>query len=257
MRGSIVDGERSASEGGGARWRFRPGLWPTLATVVLFPALLALGLWQLERAELKQEAIARAGAEDERPPARLGAEVPDKEGGGGAWNHRRVDATGHYLSRQFLLDNRTRRGVAGYHVLTPLILDGERRQGVIVNRGWIALGPSREHLPETTVPGGTLVLRGRGRVPGAAFLLGEAGYAGDEWPRVVQSIDLAKMEEALGVDLLPFVVELDRSEPHGFAREWRPHRGIGPARHRGYAFQWFALAATLLAIYTLVNLRRR
>ena len=257
MPGSIVDGERSASEGGGARWRFRPGLWPTLATVVLFPALLTLGLWQLERAELKQEAIARAGAEDERPPARLGPEVPDKEGGAGVWNHRRVDATGHYLSRQFLLDNRTRRGVAGYHVLTPLILDGERRQGVIVNRGWIALGPSREHLPETTVPGGTLELRGRGRVPGAAFLLGEAGYAGDEWPRVVQSIDLPKMEEALGVDLLPFVLELDRSEPHGFAREWRPHRGIGPARHRAYAFQWFALAATLLAIYTLVNLRRR
>ena len=65
------------------------------------------------------------------------------------------------------------------------------------------------------------------------------------------------MEEALGVDLLPFVVELDRSESHGFAREWRPHRGIGPERHRGYAFQWFALAATLLAIYTFVNLRRR
>ena len=257
MSGSIVDRKRRASRDKAARWRFRPTLWPTLASALLFPLLVSLGLWQLERADYKRAQLARVAAESERQPATLGPGGPVNEGRGESWNHRRVIATGRYLSRHFLLDNRTRRGVAGYHVLTPLVLDEERRRGVMVNRGWVPLGPSRERLPETAAPVGTLDARGRGRVPAKAFLLGEAGYRGDAWPRVVQSIELPKMGEALGVDLLPFVVELDRSEPHGFVREWRPHGGISPERHLGYALQWFALAATLLAIYTLVNLRRR
>ena len=257
MPGSIVDRKRRALDDRAGKWRFRPALWPTLATVVLFPLLVWLGLWQLERADYKQDQTARVEAENVRQPATLGPGMPEGEGLPETWNYRRLSASGHYLGHQFLLDNRTRRGVAGYHVLTPLILNDERKLGVIVNRGWIPLGSSRERLPETTVPGGTLDVRGRGRVPGKAFLLGEAGYRGGTWPRVVQSIDLPMMAEALEIDLLPFVVELHRSEPHGYEREWRPHGGIGPKRHLGYAFQWFALAATLLIIYTVVNLRRR
>ena len=47
-----------------------------------------------------------------------------------------------------------------------------------------------------------------------------------------------------------------RALSHGFERVWRPVRGIGPQRHRGYAFQWFSLALALLVIYVVVNTRR-
>ena len=257
MPGSIVERRRRAAGAPAGGWRFRPTLWPTLATLALLPLLVWLGLWQLERAEHKQALATRAEAQDARAPARLGAGVPEADSRPESWIQRRVTASGRYLPRHFLLDNRTRRGVVGYHVLSPFVLDEEGSPGVVVNRGWIPLGSSREVLPEIETPGGALALRGRSRVPGEAFLLGESGYRGDTWPRVVQSIDLRKMEEALGVDLLPFVVELDRAEPHGFEREWRPYGGIGPARHRAYAFQWFALAATLVVLYAILNLRRR
>ena len=239
------------------KWRFRPTLWPTLATLVLFPVLLGLGGWQLDRAQFKQALDARAEAQSALPPAVLGAGLGEAVLRSESWGHRRVRASGRYLPRQFLLDNRTRRGVAGYHVLTPLLFDEEGALGVMVNRGWIPLGPDRSLRPELPVPDGALEVRGRSRMPGETFLLGDAGYGGAVWPQVVQSIELAEMEESLAVDLLPFVVELDPAEPHGFAREWRTYGGLSPQRHRAYAFQWFALAATLVAIYGIVNLRRR
>ena len=257
MPGSIVDGSSGTSVASTRKRRFRPTLWPTLATLIVFPVLLGLGWWQLERADFKRAQEARVEAENARPPMLLDIGLREESAQPGSWDHRRVTGSGRYLPRHFLLDNRTRRGVAGYHVLTPLVLDGERMLGVMVNRGWIPLGSSREVLPRITTPGGVLEVKGRSRVPGEAFLLGEPGYRGETWPRVVQSIELDRMEAAVEVDLLPFVVELDRTEPHGFEREWRPYGGLPPARHRGYAFQWFALAATLLVIYVTVNLRRR
>ena len=257
MSASIVKRRLKTSAATTGKWRFRPAIWPTIATLILFPMLLWLGWWQIERADFKQAQESRVEAENARPPVRVGAELMETDFRPESWSHRRVTASGHYLPRQFLLDNRTRRGVAGYHVLTPLRFDEERALGVMVNRGWLPIGPDRSHLPEIAVLAGKLEARGRSRVPGQAFLLGEAGYRDDTWPRVVQSIELGMMEQALGIDLLPFVIELGRSESHGFDREWRVYGGISPQRHRAYAFQWFALAATLLAIYVIVNLRRR
>ena len=257
MSGSIDDGSSGTSAASARKRRFRPTLWPTLATLILFPALLGLGWWQLERADFKQAQEARVEAENARPPTLLDTGLREAGARAQSWNHRRVRAFGHYIPHHFLLDNRTRGGVAGYHVLTPFAFDDARTLGIVVNRGWIPLGPDRSHLPEITAPAGTLEVRGRSRVPGKAFLLGEAGYRSEDWPRVVQSIELDKMEAALEMDLLPFVVEQSPTDPYGFDREWRAYGGLGPRRHRGYAFQWFALAATLLVIYVTVNFRRR
>ena len=258
MPGSIVESSRRTGGAPSGEWRFRPGRWPTLATLAVLPLLVWLGFWQLDRAELKQTLDARSAAEAARPPARLDARAPpDIAFRSETWTYRRVVASGRYRPLHFLLDNRTRRGVAGYHVLSPLVLEEEGARAVMVNRGWIPLGSRREVLPGVETPGAALEVRGRGRLPGETFLLGDAGYDGGIWPRVVQSIDIGMMEEVLGLDLLPVVIELDRGEPHGFDRAWRTYGGIGPERHRAYAFQWFALAATLVVIYVAVNLRRR
>ena len=257
MSGSIVDGSSGTAAASARKRRFRPTLWPTLATLIVFPVLLGLGWWQLERADFKQAQEARVTAENARPSMLLDTGLREAAAQPESWNHRRVRAFGHYLLRHFLLDNRTRAGVAGYHVLTPFTFDDAQTLGIVVNRGWIPLGSDRSDLPEITAPAGTLEVRGRSRVPGKAFLLGEAGYRGETWPRVVQSIELDEMEAALEMDLLPFVVEQSPTDPHGFDREWRAYGGLSPRRHRGYAFQWFALAATLLGIYVIVNFRRR
>ena len=72
MPGSIVDGSAGTSAAPERKRRFRPTLWPTLATLIVFPVLLGLGWWQLERADFKQAQEARVAAEDARAPAVLG-----------------------------------------------------------------------------------------------------------------------------------------------------------------------------------------
>lgn len=55
----------------------------------------------------------------------------------------------------------------------------------------------------------------------------------------------------------PVVILLDpRSPAGGFTRDWT-RLDAGIAVHRGYAFQWFMLAATLLALYLFFGFRRR
>jgi len=51
-----------------------------------------------------------------------------------------------------LLDNRVMNGVAGYHVLSPLRIAGSEL-AILVNRGWLAAGRSRERIPLQPAPG--------------------------------------------------------------------------------------------------------
>jgi len=50
-------------------------------------------------------------------------------------------------------------------------------------------------------------------------------------------------------------VLLDPGEPDGYLRQWQPP-GFPPIRHIAYAVQWFSLAAALIVIYIVTNLRR-
>jgi len=50
---------------------FRPGLLPTIAVSLLLPLLIALGFWQLSRAEEKRTLLAEHEAIEQAPPITL------------------------------------------------------------------------------------------------------------------------------------------------------------------------------------------
>ena len=233
-----------------AGYRFSPSLLPTAAAAALFVLLSGLGFWQLERAAGKEErqAALEAGREITVNVTALGD--PPRE-------FARVDIEGRYdASHQFLQDNRTHQGQPGYFVLTPFRFADHG--AVLVNRGWVPAGPDRAVLPEIGAPGGERRLRGTVRLPREdLFVLGDTGYAAVGWPRVVQRVEIDAAERSLGYPLATWLVALDRDAPHGFVREWKAAPGLSPDRHRGYAFQWFALATALLAIWVAVNVKRR
>lgn len=231
---------------------FAPRLGPSLAAAVLLPILVGLGVWQLGRAEAKARVVEEYARRAADAPLRLEASHADPQ----AMAHRRVTAHGRYRpERQFLLDNRTLRSRPGYHVLTPLELEGAQA-AVLVNRGWVPLGATREALPDVDVDAGPRSVEGVLRVPGpqAPMLGPQEVWHG--WPRVVQRLDLDALAAQLGTPLLPFTLELAPQEPDGFAREWRPLQGIGPEKHRAYALQWFSLAILLALLYVTLNTRR-
>ena len=238
-------------------WVFTPSLWPTLAAALMTCVLCALGLWQLARAAEKDDLQHQFAARLQNEPIPLPAAL-DRAANVGDWRYRRVIVSGRYLvARQFLLDNRTYQGVAGYHVLTTLVLEHPVGSAMLVNRGWLAVGGYRDRLPALPAPEGPVRLQGIIAVPPRdGLLLGDSGYDEAGWPRVVQNVDLPRIEGGIELELLPFLLWLDPDQPHGFVREWKPHAGFGPARHRGYAFQWFSLATALVVIYVVVNAHR-
>lgn len=230
---------------------------PPAAAVFAIAAFSWLGIWQLDRAgekELRRGTfIARTGDVPILLNQRLA--VMPAEHAGDWWRYRHVEFAGDVVAdRQYLLDNRTRSGVAGYHVHVPVLVTGPDRV-LLVNRGWVEAGPSREHRPDVSLDASELVASGIVDHPRRTLLLGDDGYAGSSWPKVVQRIDLEKVALDLKRPVLPFVVLLDEADPHGFVREWSPYLGIGPDRHRGYALQWFSLAVTVAVVWIVVKVR--
>jgi len=231
---------------------FSPGRWPTAVTLILLGILISLGFWQLDRAEQKKALLDQYGGGKKETVLQLEADLKSAAG----LNYQNAIVVGHYdSSHQFLLDNRIQAGQAGYEVLTPFaIRDSE--VAVLVNRGWVPLGKSRDRLPDVTVPEGPRRISGRLKIPpGKVFMLGEEDPR-QGWPWRIQRIRIESLSAELGRPLLPVVFLLDAGQPDGYTRKWRPLVGFGPERNIGYAVQWFGLAAALLIIYLAVNTRR-
>lgn len=232
-----------------ANFQFRPSLAASLATVAILPVLLYLGYWQLGRAEQKTEMLARFAAQSDGAALQLTGDVAAAEN----FRYQPVEAIGTFEpGRQFLLDNQIDQGRPGFHVFTPFrTRAGER---VLVNRGWIPMDNARRPAVDLSVSGESRLLRGvLNHPPDVGYRL-EATDSG-AWPRVVQYIDTDELSALLGQKLLPSIVWLDPDAPDGFERQWKVVP-FGPEKHLGYAVQWFGLAAALVVIYLVVNLKR-
>ena len=233
-----------------ARYRFQFRWITTLAAATGIALTLTLANWQLNRAHEKEELAAHLAVLAKDAPVSLpGAEmkVQDVE-----W--RRVMARGRFEPRYgVLIDNRIRHGVAGYHVVMPLEIGSGGGRYVLVNRGWIAGNPDRARLPEVKTPDGTIEITGLATVPSLRFLeLSSRAAEGKVW----QNLTLDRYREAFPIAVQPVVIQQESPLDDGLVREWDPPN-LGVDKHYGYAFQWFALGATLLVFYLVTHVRRR
>jgi surfeit locus 1 family protein len=228
--------------------------WLPLAAVwLLVPVFLLLGLWQLQRADEKRRLQEEYDARRQGPAVRVEARVQAGED----LRFYRVEAAGRYdPDHQFLLDNRVHHGRVGYHVITPLRI-GDSEVRVLVNRGWIALGESRDRPPAIDTPRGPVSLTGVATVPSEKGYRPYTAPATDgKWETVWPYLDMKRYAQAVSFPVQPVVILLDPVNPSGFTREWS-RLDAGIAVHQGYAFQWFALAVALVGLYLLVRRRAR
>jgi surfeit locus 1 family protein len=237
-------------------YEVRVAALPAVAVLLMLALLVSAGLWQLRRAEAKRAIIVEQAYRSEKQPLSLEPDLLDPASLE-RLRHRQASATGHYREdKQYLLDNRTHKHAAGYHVLTPFQLQGNDVH-VLVNRGWLPVGPDRQRLPDVSVSEQSLTLHGViVAPPGPGLDLGPSGYDDRAWPRVVQRVDLSRIQQQLGSPLLPFVVRLSPDSDYGYERDWRLNTGLTPERHVGYAVQWFALAVALLALSLWAAVKR-
>ncbi|WP_137390075.1 SURF1 family protein [Rhodoligotrophos defluvii] len=226
------------------RWRLRK-LWPvTVASIVCFAVLMALGFWQLQRREWKHDLIARIDAALAAEPVELTSII----GSGHPWpqDFTKVRATGSFGRAERHLFT-TFDGAPGWRVISPFML--ANGQAVLVDRGFApqSVKNTVQHLPE-----GEVTITGVVRLhdEGKGLFTPENRPAQDQWywwdlPALAKSL----ADTTAGYDMLPLVIQFlpgQRKQGWPMAIPARPDLSD---RHLGYAITWFGLAACLLAVY--------
>src|SRR3954463_8294565 len=128
-------------------YSFRPSGWALGLAAAACVAFVFLGNWQARRAEEKRALGAQFDQALRSPPIAL---LPGVDRA--SLVHKHVAARGRFVAEHTVfLDNKMRRGRAGYEVVTPVRLAGSDGH-VLVDRGWIAAPTSRASLPEVRTP---------------------------------------------------------------------------------------------------------
>ena len=213
---------------------------PLLALALVFAAIcLSLGVWQVQRMQLKQQQIAEIeGLASAAPVAAASL--------GSTWQRfTRIDATGFFAPElSLLLDNRIASGRAGYEVYSYLAFarPTEAYDGIWVNRGW------REH----SYPRAAAVVAASSelaRIEGIADLPELWQWQEPQQrslPTFVSSVDLARFDSLAGVRTPPYALKLDAGQAGALVRLPDSAFTVSPERHLGYAVQWFGLALVLV-----------
>jgi len=169
--------------------------------------------------------------------------------------YRAVTVSGSYLkSGSVFIDNEVLNGKVGYKVLTPFRVSGADKT-ILVDRGWVPVGASRSELPQIETSVVEQTLAGRLNNPKARPPIWD-----DEYPvyqgKVWQYLPVEEYVEWSSLEVLPLVFELSPklAEPN-FEIQWQNFADLGVATHKGYAFQWFAMALGFFICCIVVLLR--
>lgn len=232
------------------RRQFRPAWWAVVLTALGVALFIALGMWQLQRAQLKEGIESRFEQRLAEPYQALRSvdELPDVE-------YRKLRLQGRYdNSRNLLVDNQLHRGRAGYHVLTPLqLIDSDRI--VLVNRGWVGWGASRDRLAPILDPLTVGAVSGIAHFPSEPALRMGGLILSEKWPQLIPYVDIDALQPAFDDNLLPFVLWLAPEVQGAYVRDWKPV-WMRPEKSRAYAVQWFAFAFLALVFFIILNLRK-
>ena len=231
-----------------ATYEFRPRLGMTLLAVAGIALTLALGQWQMGRAQYKEGLQARYDEQMRQPAININGQLVERDD----VLLRRVEVRGEFLPKYTVfVDNRIYQHQPGFHVATPLRIAGSQRY-VLVNRGWVA-GPRDRSLPVVSMPAGEQVIQGVAIAYSERFLeLSTKVAEGNVW----QNLVFERYHQATGLELQPFVIQQESAAADDLVRVWnRPD--LGRNTHLAYAFQWYAMSLAMLIYYLVTHVKRR
>ncbi len=233
----------------------------TLIALLLIPACIRLGFWQLHRHEARVARNALIAQSLTAEPVAFdsvstgpGFAVPT------ALTWHTVTATGEYDSaHEFVVRQRTDSSGdnVGYFAITPLKL-ADGRGEVLVNRGWVATaGDATSYPPVPAAPTGQVTVTGRLRADetSAGSGIRDRGGLPD---RQYMLINTTQQARATGQTVLGGYLELASTSPASPAADAQllpepNHSDIGP--HMAYAVQWW-LFASMVPVGLWVLIRR-
>ncbi|MCY7387961.1 MAG: SURF1 family protein [Burkholderiales bacterium] len=227
---------------------FTPTLVPTIAALLVLLVTLYLGYWQQGRAHEKQMLQAEFDARGAAPAISLGSSIdmadPVK------YRYARATVRGELLaSGQIFLDNKFDNERVGFHVITPLKIEGTNRY-VLVNRGWVARDTGYPLPPVVGVPTGLVNIEGVIVLPTSRFLeLSQHTVQGTVW----QNLTVERYRRESGRDVLSLV--LLAREGGDALRPVLERPDARAEKHVEYMLTWYSLAATVAILWLALNTR--
>jgi len=226
----------------------------SLLTAVFVAVTCGLGFWQLGRAQLREQIEAERARNVALPAlteSQLLALAPDAQ-----LIHRQLSLQGKWLTQWSVFLNRPMNGQAGFWVMTPLQLGS----GVVVliQRGWAPRDPVLPNKPPAFKSSAEQVqVSGQWVLPPSRLMeLGDAPGAHDtSFAQVRQNLELAQYERQTGLKIRVVIRQSSAAED-GLSRDW-PSLASKAQTNRGYAFQWFAIAAAGLMLFLWFQVIRK
>lgn len=217
------------------RWHLN---WPIL---ILFSAFLglfvSLGFWQLERAEQKREIIQQQASHSQATATRVSNfDFFDGE------QYQQIELFGRFLSTtHWRLQNQIVDGQVGIDLLQPFMLTNG--QTIIVNRGWV---PANATV-EPSINDANINLQGAVRAPMDLPFVSNI-FTGSE----ASVVEIIPADFPLDNLVADWYLQIAPEHPAALKTHWQVAT-MPPAKHMGYAAQWFTMAAVLMAALLFTN----
>ena len=229
----------------------RKWIFTTLLVLLGAGMCIRLGIWQLDRLEQRRAFNNQVTSMRALPALDLNA---DADSDLAVMEYRAVVVRGTYdFANQVALRNYYNEGVYGYHLLTPLLLSDGR--AILVDRGWIPSegndSPSAWSRYQEAAPvqvEGVMRLGVEkiplGANPDPTLAPGQARL--EFW----NFVNIERLAAQIPYPILPVYIQpnpdANDSQP---PIPYQPEIELTEGPHMGYALQWFAFAAILLAGY--------
>ena len=112
---------------------FKPMFWPSIFSFFVFVMLLSFGTWQVKRLYWKEALIERYLEQSQSNPVVNPSDLKTNN----INEFKSIQFKGNFLhENEIYITGKTYEGNAGFHVVTPLILDDGRV--ILINRGWVS-----------------------------------------------------------------------------------------------------------------------
>lgn len=207
--------------------------------LALVVTMAGLGLWQLRRLDERRDANAEV-LRGTRTTVDLDRVLRPGDDSVGDARYQRVEVRGTFdEANELLVRFRTKDGLPGYDVVTPLVVDSGA--AALVARGWVPLELGDAWGERgTPPPAGPVTVTALVRDAEAA---GRFRPARQDGRLVVGSIATPRLEGELRRDLYPGWLQLlEPDDPSSFPAPL-PAPDLGEGPHLSYALQWFAFSA--------------
>ena len=113
--------------------QFKPMLWPTIFSILIFIMLITFGTWQVKRLFWKEALIKNYLTQSQSNPIIDPAELEKPS----ITEFKSIIVSGYFIHKnEIYITGKTYEGNAGFHVVTPFKM--ENNKIILINRGWVS-----------------------------------------------------------------------------------------------------------------------